>query len=155
MASKGAKFSFDEAILKIRSTEPGKEAAMYGPLRDIFIHVLGYPAGDVDIDITGDAGRPDLTVNASVGLLKGDGTPKKQPWVVVEAKTEHGVFKNPDTREDIFDEKSKYIGANTAWFVMVDPSTIVARSVGGKTSDSDIVIDLGDVEDVDRSESVV
>jgi hypothetical protein len=64
MAGKGASFSFENTITKIRSTALGKEAAMYGPLRDLFIHALGYPAADVDIDTTGDVGRPDLTVNA-------------------------------------------------------------------------------------------
>jgi N-6 DNA Methylase len=70
----------------------------------------------------------------------------KQPWIVVEAKAEPGIFSDADSRENIFDEKSKYIGPNTAWFVMVDPATFVARSVGGKTIDSDIAIDLNSLE---------
>lgn len=36
-----AKFSFEQAMAKLRETPAGKEASMYGPLRDLFIHVLG------------------------------------------------------------------------------------------------------------------
>lgn len=59
-----AKFSFDETIKKLRSTPKGKEASMYGPIRDIFIQILGYSAGDVDIDTAGEGGRPDVTARA-------------------------------------------------------------------------------------------
>ena len=85
-------FSFGGAIAKIRATEPGKEAAMYGPLRDLFVQVLNYPAGDVDIDVTGEGGRPDLTVRAPSGLVDVSGSAVKISWIVVEAKDERGVF---------------------------------------------------------------
>lgn len=63
---------------------------MYGPLRDLFIHVLGYPASDADIDITGEGGRPDVTVRAPSGLLDGKGRVAKTDWIVVEAQDERG-----------------------------------------------------------------
>lgn len=48
---------------------------MYGPLRDLFIHVLGYVAADVDIDTSGEGGRPDVTVRAASGLIDEVGKP--------------------------------------------------------------------------------
>lgn len=126
-----AGFSFDGTIRKLRETERGKEASMYGPIRDLFIHVLGYPAGDVDIDTAGEGGRPDITARAPAGLNDGKGKPVKIDWIVVEAKDERGCFVNQKSREEIFSKKSKYIGANTAWFVMVEPETIIARQVTG------------------------
>jgi hypothetical protein len=100
----------------------------------------GYPAADVDV--TGDDGRPDVTVRAPSGLIDLAGAPVKIPWIVVEAKDEIGCFKQLDSREEIFIEKAKYIGTNTGWFVMADPSVIVARHVGGRQAWDDIVVDL-------------
>jgi hypothetical protein len=134
-------FSFSETVAKIRSTGAGKEAAMYGPLRDLFIQVLGYVASDVDIDTTGEGGRPDVTVRAPSGLVDKAGNPLKIAWIVVEAKDEK-VFADPETREVVFGLKSKYIGANTGWFVMVDPSVFIARQVGGKNQEADLVVPL-------------
>lgn len=142
MAKKGLAYSFGDTIAKLLATPPGKEAAMYGPLRDIFVNVLGYVPADVDIDTTGDAGRPDITVNVSIGLQTPAGVDIKHPWIVIEAKSDKGVFADPATREDIFAEKAKYIGANTAWFVMVDPTTWVARPVGGKVPEADTIISI-------------
>lgn len=62
-----AKYSFDDTLEKIRTTPPGKKASMYGPIRDVFIHVLDYPAAEVDIDTSGEGGRPDVTVRAPAG----------------------------------------------------------------------------------------
>ena len=135
-----AKFSFPDTLAKIMSTPPGKEASMYGPLRDLFIHALGYPAGDVDIDTTGEGGRPDVTVNAPVGLVDRSGKAVKAAWIVVEAKDEPSAFSNPDSRERIFADKAKYIGAHTGWFVMADPTVLVARLVGGSGAEQDIVL---------------
>ena len=59
--------SFTETIGLIRATKKGQEAAMYGPLRDLFCEVLGYPRGSVLIDIAGEAGRPDVTCRAPSG----------------------------------------------------------------------------------------
>lgn len=137
-------FSFEDTILKIRRTKKGQEAAMYGPIRDLFIQSLNYPAADVDIDVRGDDGRPDITVRAPSGLVSLNGTPVKIPWIVVEAKDEPDCFKNTDSREDIFLEKAKYIGTNTGWFIMVDPGVFIARQVGGRQVWDDIVIDLDD-----------
>lgn len=52
-----AKFSFEDTITKLQGTDKGKEASMYGPIRDMFVNVLGYPAADVDIDVMGEGGR--------------------------------------------------------------------------------------------------
>lgn len=112
---------------------------MYGPLRDLFVEVLGYPPGDVDIDTSGARGRPDLTVRAPGAVDR-----SRVAWIVVEAKDERGICHAPDKRAVLFAEKAKYITADTAWFVMVDPTTLVARPAdrGGDAS-TDIVLDLG------------
>jgi hypothetical protein len=135
-------FSFEEVITKIRGTIKGQEAAMYGPLRDLFVNVLEYSPSDVDIDVRGDDGRPDLTVRAPSGLVTASGAQVKISWIVVEAKDERECFKATDSREDIFLEKAKYIGTNTGWFVMIDPTVLVARQVGGRQAWNDIVIPL-------------
>ena len=142
-------FSFTDTIKKIASTPVGKEAAMYGPLRDLFINVLGYPPSNVDIDVSGDDGRPDLTANAPSGSLNSDGSQKNTSWVVVEAKDEPGCFLNSDSREAIFSEKEKYVGSHTAWFLMVDPVCFVFRAVTGlvHTGEADIIIPLADLSE--------
>jgi len=127
---------------------------MYGPLRDLFIQILGYPASDVDIDTTGDGGRPDLTVRAPSGLVDQSGKAVKIAWIVLEAKDEPGVFADAVHRERIFGQKSKYIGPNTGWFVMVDPAVMIARQVGGKAQ-SDITIHLDQLADREPFEAAL
>jgi hypothetical protein len=61
--------SFEEAVQTLREVPLGQEAAMYGPLRDIFCDILGYPRPRVVIDVAGEAERPDLTCRAPSGLL--------------------------------------------------------------------------------------
>ena len=139
-----AKISFEQTIKKIAATPSGKEASMYGPIRDLFIHVLGYAASDVDIDTSGEGGRPDVTVRAPAGYRDANGKDVKIAWIVVEAKDERGCFFDPEKRERIFSEKSKYVGPHTAWFAMIEPTCMVLRPVGGGdlTSAADVVIDL-------------
>lgn len=116
---------------------------MYGAVRDLFIEGLGYPAQDVVIDTAGDSGRPDVTVRAPSGLIGENGRPRSVDWIVVEAKPKRGTFLDPEERERIFALKAKYITPNTAWFVMVDPQTIVARSTDGPLIiENDLLIDL-------------
>ena len=145
-----AKFNYQETISKIRGTPKGKEAAMYGPLRDLFIQILDYPSSDVDIDVTGEGGRPDVTVRAPSGLLDGKGRPAKIDWIVVEAKDEPGCFLHEASRELIFAKKAKYVGANTAWFVMVDPTVIVIRPVSTTvTGDADLLLPLDSTTEIE------
>jgi type I restriction-modification system DNA methylase subunit len=119
--------SFEEAVQSLREVPPGQEAAMYGPLRDIFCDILAYPRPRVVIDVAGEAGRPDLTCRAPSGLTDQGGKSIDVDWIVVEAKAEPHAFSSENKRETIFSKKAKYIGPNTAWFVMVDPTRIVAR----------------------------
>ena len=135
-------FDFEAAMAQLRNTGPGREATMYGPIRDLFIHVLGYPPRSVDIDTAGEGGRPDVTARAPSGLPDERGNEKLIDWVVVEAKDERGCFRNPTTRERIFEKKAKYIGTNTAWFVMVEPELWVARPVAGGMPDAGNDIEL-------------
>ena len=138
MAKKTPQARFADARDKIITTAKGQEAAMYAPLHDLFVEVLGYPSKDVDIDIAGKRGRPDLTIFAPGAV-----TTTKVSWIVLEAKEEHGVCRKEARRAALFQEKSKYITADTAWFVMVDPTTIVARPADqGENAASDIVLDL-------------
>lgn len=148
-AVKQAVSAFDEAIRTIRETKKGQEAAMYGPLRDIFCDVLGYPRSSVHIDIAGEAGRPDVTCRAPSGIMDRNGKSLDIDWMVVEAKDEHDAFSTAGKREAIFAQKAKYIRPDTAWFVMADPTIIVARPVMNSTHDSanDIVFALDSAAD--------
>jgi N-6 DNA Methylase len=135
---------FDEAIRLIRETKKGQEAAMYGPLRDLFCDILGYARGQVMIDIAGEAGRPDITCRAPSGIKDSKGNNREIDWIVVEAKDEHDAFSSPSKRESIFAQKAKYVRPDTAWFVMVDPTVFVARSVmsSDMSSTNDISLPL-------------
>lgn len=117
---------------------------MYGPLRDIFCDVLGYPRSSVHIDIAGEAGRPDVTCRAPSGMVDRNGKSLDIDWMVVEAKDEHDAFSTPARREAIFAQKAKYVRPDTAWFVMADPKVIVARPVMNSAHESvnDIVFTL-------------
>jgi hypothetical protein len=81
-----AESKFTEAIRLIRETKKGQEAAMYGPLRDLFCDVLAYPRGSVVIDVAGEAGRPDVTCRAPSGITDRNGKGMEVDWIVVEAK---------------------------------------------------------------------
>ena len=100
---------------------------MYGAIRDLFVECLGYRADRVLTDIAGADGRPDVTVRAESGITGANGQPRLIDWIVLGAKPVHQAFLNVASRERIFGAKAKYITPNTAWFIMVDPSTIVAR----------------------------
>ena len=108
---------------------------MYGPLRDMLSCALGYERRSIDIDRAGARGRPDLTIFAPGGREN-----TVVPWIVLEAKDEHGIIADRARRAALFVDKSKYITADTAWFVMVDPTMIIARPVERGTSDA------GDIE---------
>ena len=116
---------------------------MYGPIRDIFINLLDYPARDVDIDTTGEGGRPDVTVRVPTGPLDAEGNKTAQTsWIVVEAKDEPGSFSDSEARERIFSQKAKYIGSDTAWFVMVEPDLWVLRPAGAGQGRADTLVPL-------------
>ena len=122
---------------------------MYGPLRDLFCDILGYPRSSVHIDIAGEAGRPDVTCRAPSGIKDRNGKSLDIDWMVVEAKDEHDAFSTSGKRETIFAQKAKYVRPDTAWFVMVDPTVFVARPVMTSAHDSanDIVLALDDTVD--------
>jgi SAM-dependent methyltransferase len=126
---RGQAVLFRDIANGLLETRPGQEATMYGHLRDLFVHFLGYAGREVVIDTNGDAGRPDITCRAPSGLPGPSGRPHEIDWIVLEAKDEFQCFSNLTTREAIFAEKSKYITPNTAWFVMVDPTVFIARPV--------------------------
>lgn len=122
---------------------------MYGPLRDLFCDLLGYPRSSVHIDIAGEAGRPDITCRAPSGIKDRNGKSLDIDWMVVEAKDEHDAFSTSGKRETIFAQKAKYVRPDTAWFVMVDPTVFVARPVMTSAHDSanDIELALDDAVD--------
>lgn len=129
---------FETARDSLIATPRGLEPTMYGHLRDLFIEVFRYPPADVDIDRRGARGRPDLTVFAPGGAAD-----SRVAWIVLEAKDEHGACGTPAARATLFAEKSKYITADTAWFVMADPTAIVVRAADkGANADTDIVVTL-------------
>jgi len=111
---------------------------MYGHLRDLFIEVLGYPARDVDIDRRGARGRPDL-----VAFAPGGTEGSRIAWIVLEAKDEKDSCAPVEARARLYREKSKYVTADTAWFVMAEPAAIIARPADRGSSDAaDIVVPL-------------
>ena len=141
MTKNAPKKRFEAALDKIMATPKGQEATMYGPLRDLFVEVLGFPPGDVDIDRSGARGRPDITVFASGAVASA-----KVAWIVLEAKDEHGICRDENRRAALFAEKSKYITGDTAFFVMIDPTTLVARPADqGANAAADIVLDLAEL----------
>jgi len=127
---------FDATVRALRETTPGREATMYTSLRDLFVNLLQYPGTSVVVDTAGTRGRPDLTVYAPGGESSA-----KVPWIVVEAKPDKGAVSSKLRRIKLFEEKAKYITADTAFFVMVDPIALVARSAGiGKQLHADIEV---------------
>lgn len=152
-----AAFLYSATIEKLKNTPPGREATMYGPLRDLFVNILGYPPTDIDIDTAGEAGRPDLTIRAPSGFLDGRGNEAKIEWIVVEAKDERGCFVDPVLREKIFAEKSKYVGLHTAYFVMAEPEAWVIRPVAGMATgaEADIVIPLAHLSEAELRDRIV
>lgn len=136
---------FTANLAAVAGVGRGRESSMYGPLRDVLAVALGYDRRSIDIDRAGARGRPDLTVFAPGGR---DGS--VVPWIVLEAKDERGIVADGTRRAALFAEKAKYITADTAWFVFVDPTMMVARPVERGTSDAgDIEYPLGAPNTID------
>ena len=115
---------------------------MYAPLLDMFALALGYDRRAIDIDRAGTRGRPDLTIFAPGGMAG-----SRIPWIVVEAKDERDAVTTPARRAALFGEKAKYITADTAWFIMVDPTTLVARPVErGTDAGGDIEVPIAGLD---------
>ena len=78
-------------------------------------------------------GIPDLCILAPSGIP--DSVPIR--WLVAEVKDEPGAFLDGSSRAAIFREKAKYIGLDTAWFVMIDPQCFVLRAVTSRSAQYD------------------
>lgn len=104
---------------------------MYPRIRDLLMQVLHHPTSRILVDagIEGGRGIPDLTLRAPAGVNDPNGNPVLVDWAAFEVKDEPGAFRDARSRETIFTEKAKYIGVGTEWFVMIDPTCIVARPV--------------------------
>jgi hypothetical protein len=127
---------FADAVKALLETARGKEATMYTALRDLFVDILGYSKTSVVIDTSGARGRPDLTVYAPGGA-----SATRVSWIVMEAKDEKDAVSSGAKRVKLFAEKAKYITADTAYFVMVDPQRLVARGAGmGRQEHADIEV---------------
>ena len=102
---------------------------MYPAVRDLLVHSLGHSPERVDVDTSQPGTRdvPDLVLWSDTGLLDARDRPIRVDWAVFEVKSERGAFRNPQSREAIFDEKAKYAKVGTEWFVMIDPEVLVAR----------------------------
>ena len=127
---------------------------MYATIQGILVNSLGHAAENVLVDTQSEdgSGVPDLCVRAPLGFnlpingassdLKKRGPSAKTAawadWAVIEVKDEPGAFRDTQSRELIFNEKAKYIGVMTEWFVMIDPEVLVARPV---TMRSQLVFD--------------
>jgi hypothetical protein len=127
---------FGAAVKALRETGAGKEATMYTALRDLFVDILGYPKTSIVVDTAGARGRPDVTVFAPGGAAS-----SRVSWIVMEAKDEKDAVSTGAKRLKLYAEKAKYITADTAYFVMVDPQRLVARGAGlGRQEDADIEV---------------
>ena len=116
---------------------------MYPFIRDLFVHFLGFNAEDVFTDTTAEhGGIPDVAVMAPTGVLDAKGKEIRSRWLVLEAKDEPEVFLKEASRRAVFAEKSKYIGLDTAWFAMVDPSCLVLRAVTTRSASYDASFDI-------------
>jgi len=123
--------SFADVVSAITGCNRGQERNLYPYIRDLFVGVLGYRPADLLVDIADQAGGiPDLCVLAPSGIP--DSAPTR--WLVVEVKDEPGVFLKEKSRASIFQEKAKYIGLDTAWFVMIDPKCFVLRAVTSRST---------------------
>ncbi len=130
--------TFAEIVAAITGCERGQERNLYPYVRDLFLHVLGFRPGDLLVDTSDEIGGiPDLAVLAPNGLTDGSGVALTTRWLVVEVKDEPGVFRRPASRERIFREKAKYIGLDTAWFVLIDPECFVLRPVTSRAASCD------------------
>jgi hypothetical protein len=124
--------TFSEIVAAVESCPRGQERNLYPYVRDLFVNLLGYSPADLLVDTADQTGGiPDLCV------LGPSGIPNSRPirWLVVEVKDESGVFLNPASRAAIFREKAKYIGLDTAWFVMIDPKCFVLRPITSRSAE--------------------
>jgi N-6 DNA Methylase len=126
-----SRFNFDAIIAALRETQGGRERNMYAGVKDLFMHSLGHSASNVLVDTaaTQASGIPDLIVMAPTGITDKNGKAQLCEWLVVEVKDEPGVFKEPSSRETVFEGKAKYIGIFTEWFLLIDPQVMVLRPV--------------------------
>lgn len=123
--------SYADIVSAIAGCQRGQERNLYPYIRDLFIGVLGYRPADLLVDTADQAGGiPDLCALAPSGIP--DSAPTR--WLVVEVKDEPGVFFKEKSRARVFQEKAKYIGLDTAWFVMIDPECFVLRSVTSRSA---------------------
>jgi len=123
--------------------QKGQERNMYPFIRDLFVRFLGFKAEDVLTDTANEQGNvPDLAVLAPSGVLDAKGKEVKSRWLVLEAKDEPQIFLDEGSRRETFEEKCKYIGLDTAWFVMIDPSCLVLRAVSTRSATYDSSCDI-------------
>lgn len=126
--------SFEDIVAAVTGCQRGQERNLYPYIRDLFISVFGYRPADLLVDTADQAGGiPDLCVLAPSGIPDSPAI----RWLVMEVKDEAGVFLNEETRVAIFREKAKYIGLDTAWFVMIDPECFVLRPVTSRSAQYD------------------
>ena len=106
---------FENSINELIKTKPGQERNMYPYIKKIFEHI-GWPSKQVktDISILGSHFRPDVFITIP-------GKAVEHIWVVVEAKSEKGLFLNQESATRIVQEKQKYLSVETEWFVLIDP----------------------------------
>jgi hypothetical protein len=114
---------------------------MHTALRDLFVDILGYPKTSIVVDTAGARGRPDVTIYAPGGAVS-----SQVSWIVLEAKDETGAVSTGTKRLKLYAEKAKYITADTAYFVMVDPQQLIARGAGlGRQEHADIELEWATV----------
>jgi hypothetical protein len=129
---------FRTQVDALRETQQGAERNMYAYIRDLFIHTFGYAAREIKIDTgIGSAGIPDVNISHQEG-----GEVWLDRGIIVEAKDESGVFLDAGQRESIFQQKRKYIGLDTGWFVFVDPTCFVVRAIELGRSEYDAAQDV-------------
>jgi len=117
----------DEALRDLVNWRGSDELDTYPYVRDFFVYLLGYRKDWVRIGKHGEVGIPDIS------LCSKDAKPRDGVfWVVGEIKKEPGLFRDRKERRKCWDNQlKKYISGDTAYALLIDPTTIVVLGVDG------------------------
>ena len=110
-----------EALYDMIQWDGTSEIDLYPYVRDVFIHLLGYPKAHVRLTDKGSLGKiPDIS------LTSADSNPRDRVyWMVGEVKKESKVFWSADYRRNRWEKQLKqYVSADTVYALLIDPQTI-------------------------------
>ena len=101
---------------------PLSEGHLYGLFAEHVVKgVLGYEAGGYNFAQRGPRGTPDLSLRDSVGAR----------WVEAEGKVDDGLIRRAESRQRLWQDKRKYVTAETVYFIWFAPRTILVCDIEG------------------------